>query len=187
MPPRTTMPPGTSHASSTQDVRVAAFEGVKPPETFSSLDRPKPTTNEDIFEESIILPFSGQVHALAKPDTTEPKPSVAHEPVTERDRNQAMEDLLQFSDSDFVAILHACQPQIVLLALSGATRAFVRRVERLMPSKDVKRLRERLNKLGPIQLRDVDAAHMQVVETAMKLLASGVVGATTTVSFTAAA
>ena len=98
-----------------------------------------------------------------------------------------MEDLIHFSDKDFVAILHACEPHTVLMALSGASMAFASKVERLMPSKDVKRLRMRLTNLGPIQLRDVDAAQRRVAETAMKMLARGLVDATGSVSFVAAA
>jgi flagellar motor switch protein FliG len=142
---------------------------------------------EDIFEESILLPFSKHSKELAETDATESKQSVAPKPIQNEPRKQAMEDLLQFSDKDFVAVLHACRPQTVLLALSGASKAFVSRVERLVPAKDVKRLRERLNGLGKIQLREVDAAQMEIAEVAMKLLANGAVGATASVSFTAAA
>ena len=102
-------------------------------------------------------------------------------------QNLTIQDLLQFSDSDFVTVLHACEPDTVLLALSGATKPFIKRVERLISSKDVKRLRKRLNTLGPIQLRDVDAAQRQISDTAMQMFESGLVGSTASVSFTAAA
>ena len=141
----------------------------------------------DSFEESVLLPFPQQAKDVAKTVVTESKQIVAPKPIPNELQKHSLDDLLELSDKDFVSVLHACQPQTVLLALSGATRAFVARVERLVPAKDVKRLRERLNGLGKIQLREVDAAQMKIAEIAMKMLANGVVGATASVSFTAAA
>ena len=135
----------------------------------------------------MILPFQTSAVDPAEASATESKPTIAPKlPEVERDKT-AIEDLIHFSDRDFVAILHACEPQTVLMALSGSTKAFVSRVERLMPSKDVKRLRMRLTNLGPIRLRDVDAAQRRITERAMKMLASGQVDATGSVSFLAAA
>ena len=141
----------------------------------------------DIFDDSMILPFPQQVSVLSKSDRTEMEQIDAPHLTNDTHRKPLLDDLLQFSDKDFVTVLHACQPQSVLLALSGATKAFVDRVERLMPAKDVKRLRDRLNSLGPIQLRDVDAAQTRIAEQGLKMLAKGEVGATASVSFTAAA
>ncbi len=140
----------------------------------------------DIFEDATILPFPGSSNT-PRSDVSEPKQQVAPKLTSQNLKQQTLNDLLHFSDRDFVAVLHACQPQTVLLALSGATKSFVARVERLMPSKDVKRLRNRLSTLGPIQLRDVDVAQSAIVETAMKMLASGTIAEMASVSFTAAA
>ncbi len=161
--------------------------------SLTTSNQPQSSNKEDIFDESMILPFPLQSSASitnvegGKSSETSSEQTVAIKPNEASNRKHATEDLLQFSDKDFIAVLHACQPQTVLLALSGATKAFVARVERLMPAKDVKRLRERLNRLGPIQLRDVDAAQSQITKTAMMMLADGQVGATASVSFTAAA
>ena len=102
-------------------------------------------------------------------------------------REFSMDSLICLSDRDFVTVLHACSPQVILLALSGAKRDFVLRVERLMPPKDVQRLRAKLIGLGPINLCDVDAAQTQIAETAANLQSMGKIGALETVSFTAAA
>ena len=118
------------------------------------------------------------------------KQRTAPEPAEETDEMPAipvLQDLLQFSDKDFVAVLHACEPQTVLLALSGASKPFIKRVEKLIPAKDVKRLRVRLSTLSPIQLREVDAAQKELANTALRMLESGEIGATASVSFTAAA
>jgi flagellar motor switch protein FliG len=162
----------------------------------TQLDQRPRTTKEDIFDDSMILPFAPHAStsafesAAVKSSTNEKQPIAPKSTLADRDKptgKQAIEDLLQLSDRDFVAVLHACQPQTVLLALSGASRAFATRVERLVPAKDVKRLRDRLHSLGPLQLRDIDEAQTRIVETAKRLLLSGSIGATTSVTFTAAA
>ena len=166
---------------------VTSREGPKPTETAPQAVRSGQTNIEDIFDESMSLPFHSPVIAPSESAATESKQAIAPKHSEAERSKTAIEDLLHFSDRDFVEILHACEPQTVLMALSGATKAFVSRVERLMPSKDVKRLRTRLTNLGPIQLRDVDAAQRRIAETAMKMLASGRVDATGSVSFLAAA
>ena len=177
----------SSNPPSMPNFKVAAFESIQQPGTAHRMDRSRKATNEDISDDSIILPFPPPAIAPKEDFAPELKQTVAPKhPEAERVRT-AMDDLLQFSDKDFVAVLHATQPQTVLMALSGATKAFVARVERLMHPKDVKRLRKRLTTLGPIQLRDVDAAQTLIAQTATKLLASGLVEATASVSFLAAA
>ena len=156
-------------------------------DTAYRVERSKQASNEDIFDDSILLPFQPPAVASTEASATELKQSVAIKHSEAGFGKTAMDDLLQLSDRDFVAVLHASQPQTVLMALSGATKAIVARVERLMPPKDVKRLRKRLTSLGPIQLRDVDAAQTLIAQTATKMLASGLVEPTASVSFLAAA
>ena len=166
---------------------VTSREVPKPNESAPQAVRSGQANIEDIFDESMILPFHSPVIAPPETSATESKQTIAPKHSEGERSKTAIEDLLHFSDRDFVAILHACEPQTVLMALSGASKAFNSRVERLMPSKDVKRLRSRLTNLGPIQLRDVDAAQRRIDETAMKMLASGLVDATGSISFLAAA
>ncbi len=169
------------------NIAVAASVPSQPLAQNSNAEASENVAQIDSFEESILLHFPQHAKELAKTVATESKQIVAPKPIQNELQKHSLEDLLPLSDKDFVAVLHACQPQTVLLALSGANKAFVARVERLVPAKDVKRLRERLNSLGKIQLREVDAAQMEIAEVAMKLLANGAVGATASVSFTAAA
>jgi flagellar motor switch protein FliG len=156
--------------------------------------------DEDVFDDSILLPFPNvSVHSqsgsstAATAATTTAATNAANNDSAMRHltvgqpREFSMDSLIRLSDRDFVTVLHACSPQVILLALSGAKRDFVLRVERLMPPKDVQRLRAKLIGLGPINLRDVDAAQTQIAETATNLQSMGKIGALETVSFTAAA
>ena len=177
----------TSNPDFAPSSAVATFEGFQQPETSHRGDRSMEASKEYIFDDSIILPFHPPAIAKTEVFVTDLKQDIAPKQPEAGRGGTAMDDLLQFSDKDFVAVLHASPPQTVLMALSGATQAFVTRVERLMPPKDVKRLRKRLTSLGPIQLRDVDAAQARIAQTATKMLASGLVEETASVSFLAAA
>lgn len=97
------------------------------------------------------------------------------------------DQLLELSDEDLVAVLHSSEPRTVLLALSGASKRMMNRVERLMPSKDVKRLRTRLANIGVLSLRDVDAAQSSIVSLVHAKIEDGSISPLKTVSFTAAA
>jgi flagellar motor switch protein FliG len=181
MPTSRTSEFGTSAATSSP-VPTIAFPLVA--KTTDALSAANPTSSsvnaniasasqdkKDKFDEPKILPFPVS-NDVATTATTEVRP---------------LERMSNLTDRDFVAVLHACQPQIVLLALRGASREFVTRVERLLPPKDVKRLRIKLNSMGPMNLREVDAAQQQIASTAESMLAVGKIGALENVSFTAAA
>ena len=157
------------------------------------------SSDEDVFDDSIVLPFpSESVHSQSgsSPATTAATTAATNAASNDsamrhltfgQPREYSMDSLSRLSDRDFVTVLHACSPQVILMALSGAKRDFVLRVERLMPPKDVQRLRTKLIGLGPIHLRDVDAAQTQIAETATNLQSVGKIGSLETVSFTAAA
>lgn len=153
------------------------------------------SSDEDVFDDSIVLPFpneavhsqSGSSAATIAATNAASNDSAMRNLTISQPRVYSMDSLSRLSDRDFVTVLHACSPQVILLALSGAKRDFVLRVERLMPPKDVQRLRAKLIGLGPIHLRDVDAAQTQIAETATNLQSIGKIGSLETVSFTAAA
>ncbi len=171
---------------------------LEPPEHRSKsveLELVHPSSDDDVFDDSMVLPFPNEsVHSQSGPSaaTTAATNAASNDSAMRhltigQPREYSMDSLSRLSDRDFVAVLHACSPQVILLALSGAKRDFVLRVERLMPPKDVQRLRAKLIGLGPINLRDVDAAQTQIAETATNLQSVGKIGSLETVSFTAAA
>ena len=171
---------------------------LEPTEHRSKLLEPElvhPSSDDDVFDDSMVLPFPNEsVHSqsVSSAATTAANNAASNDSAMRhltigQPREYSMDSLSRLSDRDFVTVLHACSPQVILLALSGAKRDFVLRVERLMPPKDVQRLRAKLIGLGPINLRDVDAAQTQIAETATNLQSVGKIGSLETVSFTAAA
>lgn len=85
---------------------------------------------------------------------------------------RSLDELLPLADSDLVRVLHANAPEQVLLALSNASRKFRTRFERLIPAKELRRFRERLNQLHDVSLRDIDDASTDIVERADTMVAT---------------
>jgi flagellar motor switch protein FliG len=154
---------------------------------------------DDVFEDPILLPIAGKSKTTAKNDASAISSRELKAPRNDAGAQRfspsspkasegpSLDALAKLSDRDFVTVLHACDPQLVLLAISGASKPLVNRVERLIPPKDIKRLRSRLANLGPIQLRDIDNAQRTILETAESLFLKGKIKALELATFTAAA
>jgi flagellar motor switch protein FliG len=131
---------------------------------------------DDLFEERMVIPMHEHVKSQISSHASTPAEQLVSEKQLDASENDARPDLhvlVLLSDRDFVTLIHACTPQTVLLAVSGATREFVTRLERLMPKRDIPRLRARLQALGPISLRDIDAAQKSILAMAHKLAGQG--------------
>lgn len=59
----------------------------------------------------------------------------------------------------------------MLLALAGASPEFMKRFYRMLDRQDAKTLETRLQRIGVIQLHDVDEAQRRIVENAVGLVA----------------
>jgi flagellar motor switch protein FliG len=178
---------------------VAANPAQEPSEPAA-----RSSSYDDVFEDPILLPIAGKSKTTAKNDSNVIPSRESKESRDETGTQDAgvqrlstsspqtsegpsLDALATLSDRDFVAVLHACDPKLVLLAISGASKPLVNRVERLIPPKDIKRLRSRLANLGPIQLRDIDNAQRTILETAENLFLKGKIKALKLATFTAAA
>ena len=157
------------------------------------------SAHEDVFEDPILLPIAGKSKSAASSYANTNPPLDTNPAVNDGGARlnsmgvpkvsdaQSLDVLTTLSDRDFVTVLHSCDPQIVLLAISGASKPFVSRVERLIPPKDIKRLRTKLTNIGPIQLRDIDDAQRTILTTAEGLFLKGKIRAFEPTTFTAAA
>jgi flagellar motor switch protein FliG len=97
------------------------------------------------------------------------------------------EDLVLLSPEDLSVVLRACEPAVILLALSGASESFYKRFKSMLHPRDARRLDARLANQGPMQMRDIDRAQLQMSQAAGQLLASGRIGSLMNMTFTAAA
>jgi flagellar motor switch protein FliG len=85
------------------------------------------------------------------------------------------DDFTTFSDETIRRILAAAEPQMVLLALTGADESLLARILRQLPPRAAATLRTRLNHPGAVRLRDIEAAREQLADLARRLAEQGVV------------
>lgn len=83
--------------------------------------------------------------------------------------------LTELSDAALKRIFAAADPQLLILALTGADECLVQRIVKQLPAADAAALRQRLNHPGPVRLRDIDAAQEQLAQLAADLHEMGVV------------
>lgn len=97
------------------------------------------------------------------------------------------EDLLTLSDEALRRVFSAADPQVVLLALTGAPEALVTRILRGLPSAQAATLRRRLNHPGAVRLSDIAAAQEQLAAVARRLAEEGAIVLKSSRHFAAAA
>jgi len=85
----------------------------------------------------------------------------------------AFADLIGLDDVTLSAIFEAAKPELAILALVGAPPELIERVLSRFPAGQADSIRNQLNHLGPIRLRDVEEARRRLAELAQRLAAEG--------------
>ncbi len=83
--------------------------------------------------------------------------------------------LTELNDASLKRVFAEADPQIVILALTGAEERLVQRILKQLPAADATALRQRLNHPGPLRLRDIDAAQEQLARLAVELHEMGLI------------
>src|SRR5690606_26313759 len=86
-------------------------------------------------------------------------------------RKIAFEDIANLDDKTLATLVRSAEPEIIMLALAGASPTMVERFLRLFPPRDAAVLRHSLGHLGPTRLSDVETAREQLATLAEDLLA----------------
>ena len=114
-------------------------------------------------DEADILPFrpatGGAERADSPRDTTADRLLIQWE----------FEQILLLPATALAHLLSSTDSPTVLLALAGASPEFMKQFYRRLNRYDAKTLEARLQRIGPIQLRDVDAAQRKIVDNAARL------------------
>jgi flagellar motor switch protein FliG len=118
-------------------------------------------------------PEPEQPSVPSPPSTIAPTPETQTRDSPVKAPYQSIQDLMKLADADFVSVIYSVEPATVLLALAGVERDFLKRVERMMPKKDLYRFRQRLNRLNDVTLRQIDQAHFEILERANTLFSQG--------------
>jgi flagellar motor switch protein FliG len=87
------------------------------------------------------------------------------------------DDLNTLSDADLGTVLRAADPEVALLALSGAPRELVDRILARLTRPQAQSLEKRIERLGPLAIRDIDRAQRAVARLAASMAAAGTIDA----------
>ena len=97
------------------------------------------------------------------------------------------DDLMALDDDALAKVFQAAEPQVALLALTGASPALADRILRRLSGTEARQLEREMERLGPIRLQDVETAQQQVVVLARQLVPQGHVAVPTPPKIAAAA
>jgi len=97
------------------------------------------------------------------------------------------DDLLVLDDSALRAVLAAADPDLAILALTGAEPRLIARIQRKLPARDAALFRHRLEHPGPVRLRDIKQARAALAAIATRLAHEGSITLPESVRFAAAA
>ena len=87
------------------------------------------------------------------------------EPVVELD----FSDLAKLDDQSIADVFQAAEPEVALLALTGADNSLVKRILKQLSGRDAKQLKKAIRQVGPVQLRDIEDAQRQIGRLAGRL------------------
>jgi flagellar motor switch protein FliG len=90
-----------------------------------------------------------------------------------RTNHYRFDDLMQFDDRSLIAVLKAADPELIVLALAGASAELVERITRRLPSEQSRALTRALSHLGPTRLADVEEAQQALADLAADLETEG--------------
>ncbi|MCC6509193.1 MAG: hypothetical protein IT423_08805 [Pirellulaceae bacterium] len=124
-----------------------------PPVGMDSLSHVVSSDSQD--DSPVVLPF----------------PGVSSRPVhTERNDLMRFEQILDLPADQIGQVLAAADSEVVLLALAGASPAFMKRFTSMLEKHDARALQVRLRQLRSINLQDVDEAQRRLCELASQLV-----------------
>jgi flagellar motor switch protein FliG len=85
----------------------------------------------------------------------------------------SFEELANWTEKSLRILLRECEPELILLALTGASENLVRRVMEMFPARQAATLKHALKHPGPTRLSDVAGAQEEIVQLALSLQQEG--------------
>jgi flagellar motor switch protein FliG len=96
------------------------------------------------------------------------------------------EDLLLLDDAALRTVFAETDPEVALLALTGAEARLIARIARKLPQAQAAAFRQRLERPGPVRLREIEQARSALAAVASRLAHEGEITLPATIRFTAA-
>ncbi len=131
-------------------------------------------------EASLLSTLVAASGMSASPEPATSLPVATETNVGERVRNKhpitptmSFEALSELDSASLERVLQKAEGRTLLLALAGASPAFIEQVYRQLPKREAQLLRRQIEQQGPIVLRDVTEAQRRVAVIASRLAAAG--------------
>jgi flagellar motor switch protein FliG len=143
-----------------------------------------PTAGADVGEANRVVALRYRLESRA-PSSPALQSSVHHS--ADSDSSWlTFDDLALLDDAALRLVLSAANPQLTLLALTGADSRMLARILRQLPAREAAVLRQRLEHPGPVRLRDIERAQRALAATASRLAHEGTISLPPSVRFAAA-
>lgn len=131
--------------------------------------RPADPYNSDVSQE---LPLGG-AHGLSLTEPVDTANRHGQTASAGRKDHVTFAMLESLDDAALAAIIREADAQTAILALAGASHAFVQRILRGMPNRESRQLERKMQQLGPLRLVDVERAQATLAELAERLTDDG--------------
>lgn len=151
--------------------RVFAWRRARVAEPEKSPAAPRTTAAAAEADPAAAPSKSGSESKSASPSIAAGKPRGAA--TAAPPASLEFEDLMQLDDRSLVVILNAADPELTLLALTGAPDQLIHRIARQLPRSEAQALRRRTQQTGPLRLSDIEEARRQLARLAAQLVGQG--------------
>lgn len=106
-------------------------------------------------------------------EETAPAPMPHEKPARPHPSPRDFEELASLSDEGWAALIRAAEPQLILLALTGASEHLIKRMTQRLSKQEAQSLRQRLQHSGPLRLSDIELAQQELASLASRLAEQG--------------
>ncbi|MEC9001936.1 MAG: FliG C-terminal domain-containing protein [Planctomycetota bacterium] len=104
---------------------------------------------------------------------TPPQVNTSVTPTSPQDHHLHFDQLSELGPDDLAKVLQNVEPQLLLLALMGASPELMNRITDPLPASDNKRLRQQMEQIGPLRLQDITTAQNLVIKATTQLMTRG--------------
>jgi hypothetical protein len=133
----------------------------RPAAAPAAFDRQQPAQSEAISATPVV---EGTMRPPMRADSTRPT-QVAFE----------FDDLNGLDDSALALVFSNSDPEVILVALTGANSSLFDRIRRQLPWQAARDLKSQTERLGPIRLSDVEHAQQRLAQVAIDLIRKGLI------------
>lgn len=132
-----------------------------------------------------------EVQTPVPPAAGEQAPGASRKPLepaeAARGVSFSFDDIERLDDRGLARLFAAAEPELTLIALSGAGDGLLTRIMRQLPARQARLLQRQMQHLGPLRLSDIEQAQHRLTHLAVDLMTQGEIGDPTTPRLAAAA